>query len=256
MSAELVRRKREEMLGGNVWEHLYSLDRAKQDRRDQTYLERKLQLEEAKLRDCTFRPQIQATPQDSMESVSRQEGGDIYERTRTWKKGIEEKIQRRKDNFEKEEEKSCVFRPELSAKVSDVHDVPVTEIKGVAKFFERQKVASEARKEKELYQRRDIGTNWVRKVTVPAEFNLTNPATVFPFIGRTHDGRSGSGASGSAWTARRPSRRVRRRNRWRRQTSQGHLRSRWISTRRAENCIGAFSRSTYNNRRCGDSMVS
>ena len=78
-----------------------------------------------------------------------------------------------------EEERSCVFKPELSSRLESATSsaVPSTKhIRGVNKFIERQKIASEARKEKEMYQRRDIGANWIRKVTVPNEFNFASTA--------------------------------------------------------------------------------
>ena len=90
------------------------------------------------------------------------------------------RIKKKKDAFEKEEEKSCVFRPEISASTPDlVVDTEIKAIKGVAKFIERQKIANEARIEKELYQRRDIGANWVRKTTVPAEFSLATSVKIY-----------------------------------------------------------------------------
>ena len=83
--------------------------------------------------------------------------------------------------IEKEEEKSCVFKPELSTNRSAETAPPpnIDEIKGVTKFKERQKIANEARLEKELYQRRDIGANWIRKTTVPMEFTLSTSVLEF-----------------------------------------------------------------------------
>lgn len=178
LSEELMRRKKNDMLGRNIWEHLYNMDKVLKEKRDQSHLEKKLKEEEASLQGCTFQPRIKGLGSQSGD-VSYKQEGDIYERTKMWKKSIEDKIRKKKDTYEKEEEKSCVFKPELSAKQPAEPSVtPIGEIKGVSKFMERQKVANEARKEKELYQRRDIGANWVRKVTIPAEFKLTVPASV------------------------------------------------------------------------------
>jgi len=84
------------------------------------------------------------------------------------------RIKKKKDLHEQEEEKSCIFKPEISTKIEPAQPPEITSIKGVNKFFERQKIASEARKEKEMLLRRDIGANWSRKITVPTEFNFAS----------------------------------------------------------------------------------
>lgn len=86
----------------------------------------------------------------------------------------------KQEEKEQEVEQSCVFTPNINSEFSSKALTSSTpNAKGVAKFLERQKVAMEARKEKELYyQNRDIGSNWVRKTTVPEEFSLSSSSVI------------------------------------------------------------------------------
>ena len=89
------------------------------------------------------------------------------------------RLKKKKDTIVKEVEKSCVFKPEIISKTGEHgSEANFSDIKGVSKFIERQKNANEARKEKELYQQRDIGANWVRKTTVPTEFSITKSVKI------------------------------------------------------------------------------
>lgn len=72
---------------------------------------------------------------------------------------------------EQEKERDCVFRPELSVKIDPAG---TREVKGMDKFVERQKMASEARREKEKVLSRNPGDNWVHKTTIPKGFSFTN----------------------------------------------------------------------------------
>ena len=46
------------------------------------------------------------------------------------------------------------------------------------KFVKRQKIASEARKEKERLLNKNNGDKWVKKTTVFQEFSLTNSVKI------------------------------------------------------------------------------
>ena len=81
------------------------------------------------------------------------------------------RINDKKQSLAVEEEQSCAFAPEINPTLSAPS--PATKAKGVDKFIERQRLAMEARLEKELLMRRDIGLNWVRKTTVPSEFRIS-----------------------------------------------------------------------------------
>lgn len=155
-----------------MWEHLYSLDRERAEKRDQSHLERQLQEEQRRLEKCTFQPEINA------EAGARQRSG-IYDRTLQWKQSVEEKyfpavehrLKKIRSQNEQEEEKECVFKPELSTRL-DVS--PAREVKGVDKFVERQKIASDIKREKEALLNKDAAKNWTKKVTVPEGFSFTN----------------------------------------------------------------------------------
>jgi len=71
---------------------------------------------------------------------------------------------------EQEKEKDCVFRPELSTKIEPA---VIKEVRGMDKFIERQKIASEAKKEKEKLLNRNPGDHWVNKKTIPKGFSFT-----------------------------------------------------------------------------------
>jgi hypothetical protein len=89
VSEELVKRKKEKQ-GKPIWDHLYSLNREIQEKRDQIHLEKKLQEEEDSMKGCTFQPQIKPASSVSIDISNRQEG-DIYERTKNWKLTVDER---------------------------------------------------------------------------------------------------------------------------------------------------------------------
>ena len=75
----------------------------------------------------------------------------------------------RKDIFDQIEEKSCVFKPEISSKKEPGI---IKEVKGMKKFLTRQKLAKDTKKELEMERQKDLGKNWVRHTTIPKEFHF------------------------------------------------------------------------------------
>ena len=63
----------------------------------------------------------------------------------------------------------CVFKPNLYSKYEPI---AVNEVKGMDKFVERQKMATEIKSQKEKLLNKNNGKRWVRKTTVPKEFSL------------------------------------------------------------------------------------
>lgn len=82
----------------------------------------------------------------------------------------EHRLKIKKDMYTQEKEHSCVFRPEISTRVEPT---VVKEVKGMDQFVERQKMAKEAKEKLELIKNKDIASNWVRRVTIPEEFNFS-----------------------------------------------------------------------------------
>ena len=82
---------------------------------------------------------------------------------------------------EEEKDRECIFKPELSTRI-DISGIK--EVKGVNKFIERQKIATEARKEKEACLNKNQGQNWVKRVTIPEGFSFTNSVKYIVNIGK------------------------------------------------------------------------
>ena len=71
----------------NIWKHLYDLNKPYSEKREQLYLQKKIQEEENSLKECTFKPILRiesckanATPKSN-----------LYKRTQQWKKTIDER---------------------------------------------------------------------------------------------------------------------------------------------------------------------
>ena len=171
------------------------MDRTLKEKRDQLHLEKKLQEEDESLESCTFRPEIGSGVRPAGDVQVRQ-SGDIYERNMQWKQSKEERysplllpccsLREKKESLNQDEEQSCVFVPAINPAIATPSAI-TTKAKGVDKFIDRQRIALEARQEKELLMRRDIGLNWVRKTTIPSEFRLLT--SVFPLLPHTFVGR-------------------------------------------------------------------
>lgn len=76
--------------GENIWNRLYKLNKELKEKRDLSHLEKKLKDEEESLKECTFQPEIARTNCLNYE-VTYKKGGDIYQRSMRWKKGLQEK---------------------------------------------------------------------------------------------------------------------------------------------------------------------
>eukprot|EP00826_Nyctotherus_ovalis_P007468 TRINITY_DN11875_c0_g1_i1.p3 TRINITY_DN11875_c0_g1~~TRINITY_DN11875_c0_g1_i1.p3 ORF type:complete len:177 (+),score=18.69 TRINITY_DN11875_c0_g1_i1:806-1336(+) len=79
--------------------------------------------------------------------------------------------QRKRDLKDDEEEKACVFTPNINSRRLSV---AAKEVKMMDQFVERQRAAREEKASKEP---KDIANAWVRRITVPKEFTLTQQGT-------------------------------------------------------------------------------
>jgi len=157
ISEKLMMNKNSTKKGKDIWNYLHGLDKQLQEKRDRTHLEKKLQEELDCLNGCTFQPEIISNYLTY---------DDIYKRTLLWKQNIEEKylfeinfrIKKKRDKNEQEQEKECIFKPEISTKLEQV---PMKDIKGLEQFIERQKTALDARKEKAKLEYRNSGESWI-----------------------------------------------------------------------------------------------
>lgn len=71
-------------------------------------------------------------------------------------------------------ERECLFKPALSARLEGVN---AKEVRGMRKFVKRQRRANETKKAKEKLKNTVLGTNWVRRITIPEgfSFNIVTP---------------------------------------------------------------------------------
>jgi len=90
-----------------------------------------------------------------------------------WKRSNEVckyRLKIKKDMYNQEEERSYVFKPDITNKIEPL---VMKEVKGMNQFVERQRVAKEAKEKLEIAKNKDIASNWVRRITIPEEFNFS-----------------------------------------------------------------------------------
>jgi len=149
----------------NIWEHLYKLAKESRKRQNISYNTIKEKEDEDNMKECTFKPKITEHKLITPE-IAYKRKGDIYTRATQWKRNRDNKRQRKKDLKENEEERECVFTPNINPRRCSFFS---GEMKGVEVFVERQKVA---RENKERAKPKNIASNWVRRITIPKEFTF------------------------------------------------------------------------------------